>query len=100
MKTFKQHLLNELGDTPAGIEALTSYYNKRLPQVDAGQERVRHRMMNIVRLRDDWRKTGNEKSRQRAMGLVDTAEKDNKRVKRNLLGMIRASKIIDGFRGL
>ena len=100
MKTFKQHLLNELGDTPAGIKALISYYNKRSPQVDALQARVIDRTKNSIRLRNDWIKTGDEKTRQRAMGLVDTAQQDNNRVRRNLLGMIRAGKIIDRVREL
>ena len=34
------------------------------------------------------------------MGLVDTAQQDNNRVRRNLLGMIRAGKIIDRVREL
>ena len=100
MKTFKQYLLNELGDTYAGVKALTSYYNKRSPQVKRAQKRVKERISNITRLRNDWRETGSEKNRQRALGLVDTTEIDNNRVKRNILGMIRAGKIIDGFRGL
>lgn len=97
MKSFKQHLLNEIGDTPAGIKALISYYNKRDPQVTRAQKLVKDRIKNIVRLRNDWRETGNEKSRQRALGLVDTTEIDNRRVKKHILGMIRASKIIDKY---
>ena len=98
MKTFKQHLLNELGDTPAGIEALISYYNQRSPQVKRTVQRVKERISNIARLKKDWRETGNERSRQRAMGLVDTAIIDNDRLKRNILGMIRADKIIGNFK--